>query len=62
MLNAQFEIASYPFRVISARAVTWEDVADLSYIAGSRGYDYGYQFSVQSDPHVKLSTTLDLVS
>lgn len=62
MLDAQFEIAGYPFEVVSARAVTWDDVEDPGYIDGSQGYDYGYQFAVQSDPRVKLSTSLDLVS
>ena len=37
-------------------------MADPGYIDGSQGYDYGVQFAVQSDPRVKLSTTLDLVS
>ena len=61
-LADQFEIASYPFQVVSARAVTWDDVEDPGYIDGSQGYDYGYQFAVQGDPRVKMSTTLDLVS
>ncbi|MFN2153303.1 MAG: hypothetical protein ACK2T5_17000 [Anaerolineales bacterium] len=61
-LEAQFEIAGYPFEVVSARAVTWEDVSDPDNTVGSQGYEYGYQFAIQSDPRVKLSATLALVS
>jgi hypothetical protein len=61
-LDSHFEIAGYPFQVVSARAVAWEDVEEPSYIVGSQGYDYGYQFMVQGDPRVKMSVMLDLVS
>ena len=61
-LDSQFEIAGYPFRVVSARAVAWKDVEEPSYIDGSQGYEYGYQFAIQGDPRVKMSVMLDLVS
>jgi hypothetical protein len=61
-LDAPFEIAGYPFRVASAEAVTWEDVAEPSYIDGSQGYDFGYQFEIVGDPRLKMSVQLDLLS
>jgi hypothetical protein len=61
-LNEELEVAGYPFRVTSARAVTWEDVQEPSYIDGSQGYEFGYQFAVESDPPVKISVELDIMS
>lgn len=61
-LDSQFEIAGYPIRMTSARAVVWDDVAEASYIDGSQGFEYGYQFAIQGDPRAKMSVDLDLLS
>ena len=61
-LEVQFSIGGYPFRIASVRAVRWEDVAEPSYIVGSQGYEYGYQFAIEGDPQVKMSLSLDLAS
>ncbi|MDK2980894.1 MAG: hypothetical protein PWQ55_1241 [Chloroflexota bacterium] len=61
-LDVQFSIGGYPFRITSVRAVRWEDVAEPSYIVGSQGYEYGYQFAIEGDPRVKMSLSLDLSS
>ena len=61
-LDAHFSIGGYPFRITSVSAVRWEDVAEPSYIEGSQGYEYGYQFAIEGDPRVKMSMALDLKS
>ena len=61
-LDSRFEVSGYPIRVVSARAVVWEDVAEAGYIDGSQGYDYGYQFAIQGNPQVKMSVDLDLLT
>ena len=61
-LNNEFEIAGYPLKVTSARAVIWDEVQEPSYIDGSQGYDFGYQFAVESDPSVKMSAEMDIMS
>lgn len=61
-LNDEFEIAGYNFRVTSARAVIWEDVQEPSFIDGSQGYDFGYQFTVETDPSVKMTAEMDIMS
>ena len=61
-MDHAFEIAGYPFRVTSARAVVWDDVKVPEFIDGSQGYDYGYQFSIQGKPPVKMNVELDIIS
>lgn len=61
-LSPEFEIAGYPFQVTSARAVVWEDVETPEFIDGSQGFDYGYQFSVQGNPAVKMNVEMDIVA
>lgn len=60
-LNHEIMIAGYPVRITSARAVNWEEVKAPSFIDGSQGYEYGYQFSVESDPSVKLDVEMDIM-
>jgi hypothetical protein len=60
-LNRTFTIASYDFEIVSAQAVTFEDVANNhNYIDGSQGYDYGYQFIVEADPSLELIAEMDI--
>jgi len=62
-LNNDFGIAGYPLKVTSARAVNWEnDVKVPSYIDGSQGYEYGYMFTIETDPSVKFSAEMDIMS
>lgn len=61
-LNHEFEIAGYPLKILSARAVVWDDVKDPNYVDGSQGYDYGYQFAVEFDPTLKMSVEMDIMS
>lgn len=61
-LNAGFEIAGYPLKVTFARAVTWSEVQEPSYIDGSQGFEFGYQFAVESDPSLKMSAEMDIMS
>lgn len=60
-LNKSFAIAGYEFEVVSAQAVTFSDIATPNYIDGSQGYDYGYQFVVESDPLFGLSIEMDIM-
>lgn len=59
-LNKTFTIAGYDFEIVSAQAVTFSDIETPSYIDGSQGYDYGYQFVVESDPSLGLSVEMDI--
>lgn len=60
-LNNTIEIAGYPIRVTSARAINWDEVKTPSYIDGSQGYEYGYMFTVETDPSIKFSTEMDIM-
>jgi hypothetical protein len=59
-LNKTFTIAGYDFEITSAQAVTFSDIETPFYIDGSQGYDYGYQFVVESDPSLGLSVEMDI--
>lgn len=61
-VDQEFEIAGYPIRVLSARAVTFADIQTPAFIDGSQGYEYGYEFTVQGDPSVKMQVHMDIMS
>jgi hypothetical protein len=61
-LNKGFEIAGYPLKVISVRAVTWSEVQEPGFIDGSQGYEFGYQFTIESNPSIKMSAEMDIMS
>ncbi|MFT3892088.1 MAG: hypothetical protein QM730_10685 [Anaerolineales bacterium] len=61
-LNDEFKIAGYPLKLTSVKAVNWDDVKTPDFIDGSQGYEYGYQFTVESDPSVKFSAEMDVMS
>jgi len=61
-VNSEFEIAGYPLKITSAKAIIWDDVKTPDFIDGSQGYEYGYQFTVESDPSVKMSAEMDIMS
>ncbi len=60
-LSNEFRIAGYPLKITSAKAVIWDDVKTPSFIDGSQGYEYGYQFAVESDPSVKMDAEMDIM-
>jgi hypothetical protein len=60
-LENTIEIAGFPTKVTSARAINWNEVKTPSYIDGSQGYEYGYMFSVETDPSIKFSTEMDIM-
>lgn len=59
-LNKTFTIAGFDFEIVSAQAVTFSDIETPSFIDGSQGYDYGYQFAVEADPSLGLSVEMDI--
>ncbi|MBL8076367.1 MAG: DUF4179 domain-containing protein [Anaerolineales bacterium] len=60
-LNKTFTIAGYDFEIVSAQAVTFDDLPNRqSFIDGSQGYDYGYQFIVEADPALELTAEMDI--
>lgn len=61
-LDEELTISGYPLKITSVRAVTWQEVRTAEYIDGSQGYEFGYQFAVQSDPTVKVSLWMDIMS
>jgi hypothetical protein len=61
-LEETFEIAGYWLRVTSARAASFEDIQSPRFIDGSQGYDYGYDFTVEADPSVKMWVEMDIMS
>ncbi len=61
-LNNEFEIAGYPLKVTSARAASFDDIKTSDFIDGSQGYDFGYQFAVESDSSVKFNVWTDIMS
>jgi hypothetical protein len=61
-LNSEFEIAGYPLKVTSARAASFDDIKTPDFIDGSQGYEFGYQFAVESNPSVKMDIWMDIIS
>jgi len=62
-LNNTIEIAGYPLRVTSARATTYAEVKSKNpdfYI--SQGFEYGYDFTVETDPSVKIQVEINIMS
>lgn len=61
-LNKEFEIAGYPLKVTSARAASYDDIASPRFIDGSQGYEFGYDFAVETDPSVKMQVEMGIMS
>jgi hypothetical protein len=61
-VNSEFKIAGYPLKITSAKAIIWDDVKMPDFIDGSQGYEYGYQFTVESDPSLRMSAEMDIMS
>jgi hypothetical protein len=61
-INQDFTIAGYPIHVLSARAANWADIETPNFLNGSQGYEYGYEFTVETDPAVKMLVRMDIMS
>jgi hypothetical protein len=61
-LDKVIEIAGYKLKVTSARASSFEDIRTSSFIDDSQGYDFGYQFAVETDPTIKMSVQMYIMS
>lgn len=61
-INKDFMIAGYPIHVLSARAANWADIETPNFLSGSQGYEYGYEFTVETDPSVKMLMRMDIMS
>jgi hypothetical protein len=60
-LKDEFMIAGFPVKITSVHAINWDDVKTPSFIDGSQGYEYGYQFTIESDPSVKIDVEMDIM-
>jgi len=63
-LDKEIDVAGYPIRITSARAANYDDIKtpELEAAFGSQGFEYGYDFSVESDPSVKFWADLQIMS
>ena len=62
-LNNTIEIAGYPLRVTSAQATTYTEVKSQNPdFYDSQGYEFGYDFTVENDPSVKIQVEMDIMS
>jgi hypothetical protein len=57
-LNQQITVAGITLKITQARAVTFAEIDNPDFVDGSQGYDYGYAFSIQSDPPVSIQPEL----
>ena len=61
-LDNTIEIAGYPLKVTSVQATNWDNIKTPNYIDGSQGYEFGYDFTVETDPSVKMQVMMDIMS
>lgn len=63
-LDQEFQIAGYPIKITSVRAANYDDIKtpELEAFGGSQGFEYGYDFSVETDPSVKFQVLMDIMS
>jgi len=61
-IGRTIEIAGYPVHIVSARAASFADIQTPDFVNGSQGYDYGYEFLVETDPSAKLLVWMDIMS
>jgi len=63
-LDQEFQIAGYPIKITSVRAANYDDIKtpELEAAFGSQGFEYGYDFSVETDPSVKFQVLMDIMS
>ena len=61
-LDQQFDIAGYKLKVTSVRTATFDDIWTPQFVDGSQGYDFGYAFTVEADPAVKMLVEMSIIS
>jgi hypothetical protein len=61
-MNNEFTIAGYHLKVTSARAANFKDIESLNIPDGSQGFEFGYDFTVESEPSIKLMPMMDIIS
>lgn len=63
-LDEGFQIAGYDLKVTSAREITYEDLQELTPLMpeDSQGFDFGYQFTAEADPAIKMNAGMDIFS
>jgi hypothetical protein len=63
-LDEEIDVAGYPIRITSVRAANYDDIKtpEMEASFGSQGFEYGYDFSVESDPSVKFWAELQIMS
>jgi hypothetical protein len=62
-LNKGFEISGYKLKVISARAVSWDENKPpfVTSVADMQGFESGYEFTMQSSyPNLELEASLSM--
>jgi hypothetical protein len=61
-LNQEIKVADYAIRFTSVRAANFEDIRTPEFIDGSQGYEFGYDFSVETDAPIKIQVQMDITS
>jgi len=61
-VNNEFTIAGYRLKVTSIRAAGYKDIEQLNIPFGSQGFEYGYDFTIEADPSLKLQPLMDILS
>jgi hypothetical protein len=61
-VNNEFTIAGYHLKVTSIRAANFKDIESLNFPLGSQGFEFGYDFTVESEPSIKLLPMMDIIS
>jgi hypothetical protein len=62
VLDEEFQIAGYPIRITSARAAKYDDIKTPDDLFGSQGFEYGYDFTVETDPSIKIQVEMQIMS
>jgi hypothetical protein len=62
-LNKEFKIAGYPIKVQSAQGITYAELkTNYPDMYDSQGFEYGYDFLVDSNPSLKMEVEMDIIS
>ena len=63
-LDKEIQIAGYPIRITTVRAASYEDIKtpEMEAAFGSQGFEYGYDFAVETDPAAKVQVELQIMS
>jgi hypothetical protein len=61
-IDKDFTIGGVPVQIASARAASFADIQTPDFIDGSQGYEHGYEFTVETDPSVKMNIWMDIMT